>query len=103
MQQMNELENKLRKHAQTTISVMQTPFTLTEIKNMEEHTMIKNKSIIKRTVAIAALLALCIIIIAITPLANPIEGFFKDIKGFGGAITGTQYENATNDIKIDVL
>lgn len=38
-----------------------------------------------------------------TPLANSIRGFFSDIKRFDGAITGTKYENASNDIKIDVL
>ena len=34
---------------------------------------------------------------------NSIKGFFSDIIRFDGAITGTQYENATNDIKVDVL
>ena len=40
----SELENKLRKHAETTKSVMQPPFDLKEeIKNMEERTMSKPK------------------------------------------------------------
>ncbi len=100
----SELENKLRKHAQATKSVMHPPFDLKEeINNMEAHAMSKPKSIIKRTVVIAAVLALCIITFTITPLANPIKGFFKDIIRFDGAITGTQYENATNEIKVDVL
>ena len=38
-----------------------------------------------------------------TPLANSIKGFFSDIVRFDGAVTGTKYENATNDIKVDVL
>ncbi len=101
---LSELEIKLRKHASTTKSVMQPPFDLEEeIKNMEEHAMSKPKSIMKKTVAIAAVLALCIIALTITPLANGIKGFFSDIIRFDGAITGTQYENATNDIKVDVL
>ena len=100
----SELENKLRKHAQTTKSVMQAPFDLNEeIKNMEVHTMSKPKITMKRTLAIAAVLALCIITVTMTPLANSIKGFFSDIIRFDGAITGTQYENATNDIKVDVL
>ena len=102
----SELENKLRKHAETTKSVMQAPFDLNEeIKNMEERTMSKTKGRItmKRTFAIAAVLALCIITVTMTPLANSIKGFFSDIIRFDGAITGTQYENATNDIKVDVL
>ena len=102
----SELENKLRKHAETTKSVMQAPFDLNEeIKNMEERTMSKTKGRItmKRTFAIAAVLALCIITVTMTPLAKSIKGFFSDIIRFDGAITGTQYENATNDIKVDVL
>ncbi len=100
-----ELESRLREHSETTKGVMQAPFNLKEIKNMEENAMSKpkNRSIMKRTVAIAAVLALCIITATMTPLANSIRGFFKDIIGFDGAITGTQYENATNDIKVDVL
>ena len=100
----SELENKLRKHAETTKSVMQPPFDLNEeIKNMEVHTMSKPNITMKRTLAIAAVLALCIITVTMTPLANSIRGFFSDIVRFDGAITGTQYENATNDIKVDVL
>ena len=100
----SELENKLRKHAETTKSVMQAPFDLNEeIKNVEARTMSKPKITMKRTLAIAAVLALCIITVTMTPLANSIKGFFSDIIRFDGAITGTQYENATNDIKVDVL
>ena len=100
----SELENKLRKHAETTNSVMQPPFDLKEeIKNMEEHTMSKPKITTKRTLAIAAVLALCLVTVCMTPLASSIRGFFSDIVRFDGAITGTQYENATNDIKVDVL
>jgi len=100
----SELENKLRKHAETTKSVMQAPFDLNEeIKNMEVHDMTKPKISMKRTLAIAAVLALCIITITLTPLANSIRGFFSDIVRFDGTVTGIKYENATNDIKIDVL
>ena len=100
----SELEIKLRKHAETTKSVMQAPFALKEeIKNMEERTMSKPKFTIKRTMAIAAVLALCLVVVCMTPLASSIKGFFSDIVRFDGAITGTKYENATNDIKVDVL
>ncbi len=101
---LSELENKLRKHAETTKSVMQAPFALNEeIKNMEARTMSKPKFTIKRTMAIAAVLALCLVVVCMTPLASSIKGFFSDIIRFDGAITGTKYENATNDIKVDVL
>ncbi len=100
----SELENKLRKHAETTKSVMQAPFDLNEeIKNMEVNTMRKPKITMKRTFSIAAVLALCIITVTMTPLANSIKGFFSDIIRFDGAITGTQYENATNEIIVNAM
>ena len=100
----SELENKLRKHAETTKSVVQAPFDLNEeIKNMEVNTMRKSKITMKRTFSIAAVLALCIITVTMTPLANSIKGFFSDIIRFDGAITGTQYENATNEIIVNAM
>ena len=65
--------------------------------------MSKPKITMKRTLALVAVLALCIITVTMTPLANSIKGFFSDIVRFDGAITGTKYENAINDIKVDVL
>ena len=102
----SQLENKLRKHAETTKSVMQASFDLNEaIKNMEANSMNKAKSrmTMKRTLAIAAVLALSFVTVTLTPLASSIRGFFSDIVRFDGTITGTQYENATNDIKVSIL
>lgn len=103
---MSELENRLKGHAQKAKSNIAAPFDLkTEIKNMEEKNMSRqtNKSWIRKPIAIAAVLALCIMTVTLTPIANSIKGFFKDITRFDGAITGTEYANATNDIKIDTL
>ncbi len=102
----SELENKLRKHAETTKSVMQPPFDLDEeIKKMEVNIMSKPKGRItmKRTLAIAAVLAICVITVTMTPLANSIKGFFSDIIRFDGAITGTRYENSTNEIIVNAM
>ena len=52
---------------------------------------------------IVAVLALCLVTVCMTPLASSIKGFFSNIIRFDGAITGTQYESATNDIKVDIL
>ena len=65
--------------------------------------MSKPKITIKRTFAIATVLALCIVTVSVTPLANPIKGFFSDIIRFDGAITGTRYENATNEITVAAM
>ncbi len=103
---LSDFESKLQEHAKITKSVIAAPFELKEeIKNMEERTMSKptTKRITKRTFAIAAVLAICIVTVAMTPLASSIRGFFSDIIGINGAVTGTKYENASNDIKIESL
>lgn len=101
----SELENRLRKHAETTKSVLHTPFELSEeIKNMEVNAMRKAKSeiAIKRILVIAVVLAVLIITVTITPFANTIKGFFSDITRFDGAVTGTKYENSTNEIDVEI-
>jgi len=101
---MSELESRLREHSNITKNTMQAPFDLNEeIKNMEERTMSKPKFTIKRTMAIAAVLTLCLVIVCMTPLASSIRGFFSDIVRFDGAITGTKYENATNEIIVNAM
>ena len=103
---MSEFESRLKSHAQIAKSNISAPFDLkTELKNMEVNNRSRqaNKSWIRKTVAIAAVLSLCIITVTLTPIANSIKGFFRDITRFDGAITGTEYANATNDIKVDVL
>ncbi len=101
---MSELENRLREHSNITKNTMQAPFDLNEeFKNMEERTMSKPKITIKRTMAIAAVLALCLVIVCMTSLASSIRGFFSDIVRFDGAITGTRYENSTNEIIVNAM
>ena len=94
---MSELENKLREHAEITKSVIETPFEFkkSEVQNMKKFN-------IKTTIAVAAAVLL-IIAVRVTPFADSLGGYFKDIKRWDGAITGTKYENATNDIKIEVM
>ena len=65
--------------------------------------MNKPKKIFKTSVALASVLALLIITVTMTPLANSFKGFFTDITRFDGAITGTKYENASNEIKVNVI
>ena len=103
---LSDFESKLQEHAKITKSVIAAPFELKEeLNKMEGKVMSKptSKRITKKTFAIAAVLALCIVTVAMTPLASSIKGFFSDIIGIDGAVTGTKYENATNDIKIEAL
>lgn len=100
-----ELENKLRNHAQITKSIIPVPFDLEdEIRMAKSNDTSKNKSriTIKRLFVIAAVLVFCITTVIMTPLANSLKGFFSDIVRFDGAVTGTKYENATYEIKIEV-
>lgn len=100
---LNELENRLRGHAQNTIEKIESPFNLKmEINKMERNEMNKSKNItwIKRLATIAAIVCLCIVTVA---MANPEKGFFKDVQRFDGAIVGTEYVNAQNDVTFKVI
>lgn len=73
---------------------------------MKEKIMSKktSKKFYKRPVVAVASLALCLCLTGITALAatGKLQGFFKDIIGWNGAITGTSYEQATEEIELSV-
>ena len=56
----------------------------------------------KKPLVAAAALALCLCLTGITALAatGRLQGFFKDITNWNGAITGTSYEQATEEIRV---
>lgn len=67
-------------------------------KIMEVKNMNKKNSIVKRAVIIAVVSAcLCC-----TAAGAAYHGFFKDIFRYDGAVVGTKYEQATNEIKVSV-
>ena len=75
--------------------------------NMESKTMTKkskNNFFKKPAVAIASL-ALCLFFTGVTVLAasGQLKGFFKDITNWTGAVTGTSYEQATDEITVNVV
>ena len=74
-------------------------------KAMEEHTMHnqKNLSVLRKPAKAFALLAVCLSL-SVTALASTgqLQGFFRDITNWQGAITGTAYEQATGEIAVDV-
>jgi len=71
----------------------------TEYKIMSK----KTNRYFKKPLATAAALVLCICVGGVTVLATTGKGFFKDIMGWDGAIIGTAYEQATDEIEITVL
>lgn len=75
------------------------------VNTMEEHTMNhrKNTSIFRKPSAVFAALAICLSL-SVTALAaaGVLHGFFRDITNYSGAIVGTSYEQATDEIDMDI-
>lgn len=65
----------------------------------------KEKRFLKRPLTIAATLVLCVCLTGFTALATSgkLQGFFKDITNWNGTVTGTEYEQATEEISISMV
>lgn len=97
-----ELEERMKGHAKITKSIISAPFDLkTEINKVEGKNMSKPKKIIwlKRASTVAAVITVCAITVV---SAGAIKGMFKDVKRWDGAVIGTEYVNATNDIEMNI-
>ncbi len=74
---------------------------------MEDKTMSKNtaKNFFRKPMVAVASLALCVCLTGVTALAatGKLEGFFKDITSWNGAVVGTSYEQATDEIEVSVV
>ena len=72
---------------------------------MEEHTMKTNKNrfFVRKPAAVFAALAICLSL-SVTALAatGVLQGFFRDITNNRGVVVGTSYEQATDEISVDV-
>ena len=76
---------------------------LSAVRETEDITMKKRVSFnFKKSMSVAALIALCLCI-TIAAAAAGNFGLFKDITDWKGAVVGTKYEQATNEIEIDVV
>lgn len=75
-------------------------------QKMEDKKMNQNttKRIFKRPMLAVASLALCLCVTGVTALAatGKLQGYFKDITNWNGAITGTTYEQATDELELQV-
>ena len=71
------------------------------MKNME------SKRIIKRfhgkPMVAFVTLALCVCLMCGTVIAATDKGFFKDVKRWNGAVVGTAYEQATDEVNVSVV
>ncbi len=79
---------------------------------MEENNMSKMKRISKnngstsfKKYMVAASLVLCVCLTGVTTLAatGNLQGFFKDITRWDGAVVSTSYEQATDEIDVSVI
>lgn len=63
----------------------------------------KNNIAFRKPAAVFAVLVICISL-AVTTLAatGTLDGFFRDISDWRGAVVGTSYENASDEIGMDV-
>lgn len=63
------------------------------------------KKMFKRPMVAAASFALCVCLTGVTALAatGKLEGFFRDIKRWDGAVVGTSYEQATDEVDMKVV
>ena len=71
-------------------------------KEMEDTTM--RKTVFMRPMAATAAMILCFCLAGVTGLAasGKLQGFFRDIVRWDGAVTGTTYEQATNEIRMQI-
>ncbi len=72
---------------------------------MEEETMKEHKRniLFRRPMVAVATLALCICVTGISTMAatGKLQGFFKDITRWDGAVVGTSYEQATEEMQVN--
>lgn len=62
------------------------------------------KNIFQKPMVAVAALALCLCVTGVSALAatGKLEGFFKDITRWDGAVTGTTYEQATDGVAVAI-
>lgn len=63
-----------------------------------------NKMFKKPMVAVASF-AVCVCLMGVTALAatGKLEGYFRDIKRWDGAVIGTAYEQATDEVEMNII
>lgn len=97
-----ELEERMKGHAKITKSIISAPFDLkTELNKVEGKNMSKPRNItwLRKVSTVAAVVTVCAITVV---SAGAIKGMFKDVKRWDGAVIGTEYVNATNDIEMNI-
>ena len=65
----------------------------------------KMNKMFKKPMAAVASFALCVCLMGVTALAatGKLEGYFRDIKRWDGAVIGTAYEQATDEVELKII
>ncbi len=74
-------------------------------EKMEDESMRKNrKNIFQKPMVAVAALALCLCVTGVSALAatGKLEGFFKNITRWDGAVIGSTYEQATDEVTLTI-
>lgn len=71
---------------------------------MENRIMKKANTFFKKPIAVAASFVLCLCVTGVSVMAatGQLKGFFKDVKDWRGAVVGTAYEQATDELEVTV-
>ncbi len=67
---------------------------------IEEQTMKDRKHIFSRPAAVFAAFLLCFALVGTGVYAGTLRGYFRDITGPDGAVTGTAYDNAEDELSV---
>lgn len=75
------------------------------IDNCYIETEKKSMKTIKRPMVAVASFAICVCLTGVSALAaiGKLEGFFRDIKRWDGAVVGTSYEQATDEVELNIV
>ena len=60
----------------------------------------EDKKYMKKMVAAAAVMLVCVLAVGNTTMADGIKGMFKDITRFDGAVAGSEYVGATDEVRV---
>ena len=75
------------------------------IENCYIETEKKSMKTIKRPMVAVASFAICVCLTGVSALAaiGKLDGFFRDIKRWDGAVVGTSYEQATDEVELNIV
>ncbi len=71
-------------------------------REMEDNKM-NYKKVIRGIVAAAAVLGVCVLTTNYEAIGSATKGFFRDITGWNNAVVGTEYAQATEELKVEVV